>query len=128
MSSDAMPTEFDRTLAALTDLPDVVQTKESIIRAMPFLGVGGSTMFVVKTVRQKDDSERPARDTIFLELVKDNAQGGAVRLVLPPEVAALIHRQYDALTSKTRKKGARRAAETRKALGIVPNFKKKAKA
>jgi len=46
-------------------------------------------------------------------------------LIIPPEVADAIARQRDALTTKSRKRGARQAMETRKAAGWVPNFKKR---
>jgi hypothetical protein len=114
--SAAMPDAFDYAFAQLKDLPDVIQTKESIVRQMPFMGVGGSDLFVITTMRQKDRGE-----TIFLEHV---SKAGTVRLVLPPDVSAVILRQHEALNSKSRRRGAQAAVQTRKERGIEPAFLK----
>lgn len=116
--SSAMPDEFDRLLGVLDGLPDVVKTKPATHRAMPFMGVGGSALFIVSTVRQQFE-DKPSRDTIFLERV--NASG-TVRVVLPAEVADMIARQRDALAGKTRSKSARKLAAERKARGEKPGF------
>lgn len=114
----SMPTAYDRQLATLHDLPDVVKTKPSTLRVVPPLGVGGTEVFVVQTYRQ---SERG--DTLFLEVM---GASGAVRLVLPPPVTAAIARQRDALTSKTRSRAAKATAADRSARGERPAFLKRA--
>jgi hypothetical protein len=106
---------FDRQLGALHGLPDVVKTKPSTIRTIPPLGIG-TQIFIVQTYRQHEHG-----DTIFLEAY---GQGGPVRLVLPPKVAAVITRQRDALTEKTRSRAAKAVAEDRKARGITPAFRR----
>jgi len=122
-----MPEPFDRLLGALDGLPNVIRTKAATVRTMPLLGVGGAQLYIVQTVRQKSERDddgktvSAARDTIFLEYVSGER---AIRLVLPAEVADTIARQRDALTSKTRHAGARRAAATRAARGIRPAFLK----
>jgi hypothetical protein len=66
-------------------------------------------------------------DTVFVQYVDDC---GAVRIYLPPQVADAIVRQRDALTTKTRKRVGKDAAQARKARGELPAFmkaKKKAK-
>lgn len=126
----AMPDMFDRLLGALDGLPDVVKTKPSTIRTLPLLGVGGSCLHIVQTVRQQQTRTNKAgeevsfsRDTIFLEVV---GAEGTVRLAIPHEVADTIARQRDALSTKTRSKAARKLAAERKGRGELPGFMKKA--
>lgn len=73
---------------------------------------------MVQTYRQRERG-----DTIFLEVMD---QHGAMRLVLPAQVANLIARQRDALTAKARSKAAAATAQDRKAQGFQPGFLKKA--
>lgn len=127
-NTSGMPDAFDRLLGALDGLPDVVKTKPSTIRTMPLLGVGGSSLHIVQTVRQqqtrtnaKGEDIAFSRDTIFLEVV---GADGTVRLAIPPEVADTIARQRDALTGKTRSKAARKLAAERKDRGEIPFLKK----
>src|SRR2546426_7580798 len=90
---------FDRTIGVLQGLPDIVCTKTCVTRVVPPLGVGGTQLYVVQTYRQKEQG-----DTIFLEHVSET---GTVRLVIPPQVSAVIARQRDQLTAKTRSKAAK---------------------
>jgi hypothetical protein len=90
---------FDRTIGVLHGLPDVTLTKTSVTRVVPPFGVGGTQLCVVQTYRQRDQG-----DTIFLEYVSET---GTMRLVIPPQVAAVIARQRDQLTAKTRSKAAK---------------------
>lgn len=131
--SSAMPDEYDRLYAALDGLPDVVQTQSATIHVVPPFGVGGSTMYSVRTVRQRDvhvnkkgDEIGRGRDTVFLIVV--GAGAIATRLALPPAVCDAIARQRDALTARTRSKIARASAEARKARGEVPGFMRGRKA
>ena len=112
-----MPDYYDRQLAALHDLPDVVKTKAATVRNVPTLGIGGSQVFVVQTCRQRERG-----DTIFLEVM---GASGSMRLVLPPQVSSLIARQRDALTGKARSKAAQATAADRRARGVPPGFAKK---
>lgn len=116
-----MPDAYDRQLATLHDLPDVVKTKPSTLRTVPPLGIGGTQTWVIQTYRQADRG-----DTLFLEVV--GGAGEHVRLAIPPAVTSIIGRQHDALTSKTRSKAARASAADRKARGIQPGFMKGRKA
>lgn len=118
MSDSKMPDLFDRQIAALHDLPDVVKTKPATIRTVPPLGIGGTQVFVVQTYRQKDRG-----DTIFLEVMDT---GGNIRIALPSKVAVLISRQRDALTKKSRSKTAQERAADLKARGVTPGFMRKA--
>jgi hypothetical protein len=113
---------FDRTIGALHGLPDVTSTKTSVTRVVPPFGVGGTQLYVVQTYRQKEQG-----DTIFLEHVSET---GTVRLVIPPQVSAVIARQREQLTAKTRSRAAKAAAQDRKQRGEIPAFlksKRKAK-
>lgn len=115
-SQSRMPDAYDRQLANLHDLPDVVKVKASTVRVVPPLGIGGTQLFAVQTVRQVG-----VGDSIFLEMAE---AGGLVRLVLPPAVSALIARQRETLTGKARSKAAATQAADRKARGIRPGFQK----
>ena len=107
---------FDRTIGVLHGLPDVTHTKVAVTRVVPLLGVGGTQLYVVQTYRQKEQG-----DTIFLEHVSET---GTVRLVIPPQVSAVIARQREQLTAKTRSKAAKAVAQARKERGEIPAFLK----
>ena len=107
---------FDRTIGLLHGLPDVTEVKTSVTRVVPPFGVGGTQLYVVQTYRQKEQG-----DTIFLEHVSET---GTVRLVIPPQVSAVIARQREQLTAKTRSKAAKAVAQERKERGEVPAFLK----
>jgi len=85
-----------------------------VIQRNPAFGVGGTQLYVVQTYRQKEQG-----DTIFLEHVSET---GTVRLVIPPQVAAVIARQREQLTAKTRSKAAKAVAQERKERGELPAF------
>jgi hypothetical protein len=104
---------YDRQLGALKGLPDVIEVKPSTVRVtIPLLGL--SQTFIVQTIRQRD-----VGDHVFLETV---SRDGAIRIVLPPEVADTIARQRDALTAKSRSKAAKALAQVRKERGDLPAF------
>ena len=107
---------FDRAIGVLDGLPDVAHSKVAVKRVIPLLGVGGTQLYVVQTYRQREQG-----DTIFLEHVSET---GTVRLVLPPLVSAVIARQREQLTAKTRSNAAKAVAQARKERGEVPAFLK----
>jgi len=107
---------FDRTIGLLHGLPDVTLVKTSVTRVVPPFGVGGTQLYVVQTYRQREQG-----DTIFLEHVSET---GTVRLVIPPQVSAVIARQREQLTAKTRSKAAKAVAQERKERGEMPAFLK----
>jgi hypothetical protein len=110
---------FDRIIGSLHGLPDVMSTKPTTVRAvMPLIGMAQT--FIVQTYRQRDGDK--TSETVFLEYVDE---AGSVRMVIPPAVTKVIARQHEALTTRTKLRGAQAAAETRKALGIKPAFLKK---
>lgn len=110
--------KFDRLMGSLTDLNETVRSAETVTRDTPLFGVGeGTTTYITQTIRQKD-----VGDFIFVEVVSEE---GTVRLVLPPKVSAVIARQRDTLTDKSRSRAARAVAEDRKARGEVPGFMKR---
>jgi hypothetical protein len=104
---------YDRQIGALKGLPDVIEVKPSTVRVtIPLLGL--SQTFIVQTIRQRE-----VGDHVFLETV---SRDGAVRIVLPPQVADAIARQRDALTAKSRSKAAKALAQERKERGELPAF------
>ncbi len=107
---------FDRTIGLLHGLPDVTEVKTSVTRVVPPFGVGGTQLYVVQTYRQKEQG-----DTIFLEHVSET---GTVRLVIPPQVSAVIARQREQLTAKTRSKAAKAVVQERQERGEIPAFLK----
>ncbi len=118
--SGNMPDEFDRLLGLLDGLNGVTRTKGSTITVVPPMGVGGSRTFIVQTYRQRDehaDGGR-SRDTIFLQMGSGKE---FVRLAIPAEVADVIARQREALTTITRKRVGKALAADRKAAGITPS-------
>lgn len=106
---------FDRLLASLDGLPDVVQTRPTVMRVIPPFGLGVH-LYSVQTFRQRD-----AGDTVFLEYVSEN---GTTRIVLPPPVVDAIVRQRDQVTAKVRSRAGKLRAEEMKRLGIKPGFMK----
>lgn len=119
---------FDRALDNLHGAPDVISTKATTLVVVPPFGIGSHT-YIVQTYRQKElvkgargEDRAVSLDTIFLQ---DVAEGQTIRVVIPPDIADIIARQRDALTTKNRKRGARQAVQTRKELGIEPGFLRK---
>jgi hypothetical protein len=111
----ALGSIFDRTLRSLNGIPDAACTKASTVRSMhPVLEIAQT--FIVQTYRHKERG-----DTVFIEYIGTE---GSMRVALPPEVAEVIARQRDALTTKNRKRSAREQAAARKAAGIQPAFLK----
>lgn len=69
---------------------------------------GNAETWVVNTIRTD------GADTVFLQRV--NAEGG-VRFVVPSKVVAAIVAQRDALTGRSRRRGARAAVATKREAG-----------
>lgn len=120
--SGAMPDTYDRLLGSMDGLPGVTSTRPATIEVVtPILGT--SQTYIVRSFRQQrtDAEGKPtaAEFTLFVQHVEGSR---AVKLAFPPKVAELILRQRDALTEQARRRGARAAAETRKARGIVSTF------
>lgn len=105
--------EFSTALRMLEGHPEAV-LKVSIVPESDFYG--NVITWVVRTGRHD------GKDTVLLERM--DSSGGA-RFVLPPSVVAAIGRQQDSAISVNRRRGARKAAATRDAAGIRPNFGKR---
>lgn len=106
--------KFDRIMGSLDGRPDVTKSAATTIRlARPLVG---AETFIVQTYR-----EREKGDTICVEYASSE---GLVRIALPAQVADVIFRQRDALTTKVRKKVGRESAAARKARGEQPAFLK----
>jgi hypothetical protein len=104
---------FDRLIGTLHGLPDVISTKATTMRVVPTFGIG-TFLYAIQTFRQRDSG-----DTIFLEQISDS---GTVRIAIPPDVADVIARQRDQLTTKSRSRAGKRVAEDMKSRGIKPGF------
>lgn len=113
--SSGMPDPFDRQLAGLIDLPDVVKAGPVVKRTVPIFGIGGSSIYVVQTIRQG------AEHIVFLEVVDAE---GTKRIVIPAEVSDTIARQRETCSVLLRRKLSRQSAADRKARGIQPGFMK----
>jgi hypothetical protein len=120
-----MEDKYARLLGQFDGLPDTLATKDTTIRVVSPFGLEGSSLYVVKTVRMqhRDEDGRVTKseDTVFLEVYGDKPED-RFRGILPPAVTEAIARQRDALTDKSRAKGAKRRAEGDKAAGIAPGF------
>lgn len=109
----AMPSDFDRIIGALDGLPDVVMTQPSTKRIVPPLGVGGTQLYAIQTIRQGE------KHMILFEHVSNEA---TVRLVIPHEIAEIIARQRESVSVMLRKRLAKQTAANRKAAGWKPSF------
>lgn len=109
---------YDRMMGGMTGRGDVIKTAPAIRRTVTFLGP--TETFNVQTFRSEQTDQKPDKktgrypmgDTIFIE---HSSAKGFNRYVVPPQVAALIFQQRMALDSKTRKRAAAKAVETKKA-------------
>lgn len=104
MDDKPLPTDvFSTALRSLTANPSAV-VKQSTIDVVDFLG--NSVSWIVKTIRAD------GRDVVFIQRIDVN---GGDRWVLPEEVTAAITRQREGAVTVNRKRGAHKAAATRKA-------------
>lgn len=103
MNGDYKLSTYDRQLAGLDGVPDVVHTKPSTVRTVSF--IGQAETFIVTTYRHREKG-----DTIALEGMTGE---GTIRILLPPAVADAISRQRDALTAKVRSNVGKASAEAR---------------
>ncbi len=104
--------EFSATLARFRNHPGVVEKASTVERADFY---GNTETWVIRTLRSEGD------ETVFL--IRSSATT-STQVVLPAEVVATITRQHDGINKVVIKRGARKAAATRKALGHVPFTKK----
>lgn len=118
---DQLPDAFDRALAMLDGRPDVVHTKAATHTAMPVLGIGGSTTFVVQTWSERA-ADGSTKTTVFLQAFGGD---GHQRIVIPAPVCDTIARQRDAVSTKRRVIAGKRNAAERAARGELPGFMKK---
>jgi len=108
MSEHQTVSPFDRALGELVGLNEVTHTAPT---TKVTANIVGAQTFIVQTFRRVD-----VGDTIFLQYVSgDNDK--PIRISIPPAVADVIARQREALTTKSRKRGALKAVETRKESG-----------
>jgi hypothetical protein len=108
--SDSLLTDrFERARDSLWGQPGF-QRRNSTIITQGFSLIPQST-WIVETIRTDD------RVAIFLQSIdKDGGQ----RTVLPEKVCQAIYNQYRSITAKRKSARAKKAAETRKAKGVIP--------
>ncbi len=104
---------FDQVFSSLQGIPDATHVKATTIRTVTPVREQAQT-WIVQTARHREKG-----DTVFIEYMGPD---GTMRLALPPRVPAVIARQRDALTAKSRKLAGRERAAADKAAGIVPGF------
>lgn len=106
MAETKLPTDlFSTRRRELVDNPGAFQSTGAVTRTDAY---GNVEDWLVETFRVE------GVETVFLRI--NDAEGGR-RVMLPPEVAALLYRQRDTLIGKARKRGARQAVETKRAKG-----------
>lgn len=106
--NETLPTDaYSRELERLRNNPAAVETRRSSIEVKDLLG--NTETWITLTIRT-DKGE-----TVFLQRI--GAEGGS-RFFLPPAVTATIAGQRDQLTARNRRRGARKAVETKREAGI----------
>lgn len=112
-SESQITDRFERARDSLWGQPGF-QRRNSTIISQGFSLIPQGT-WIVETIRTDD------RVAIFLQVIdKDGGQ----RIVLPEKVCQAIYNQYHAITAKRKSARAKKAAETRRAKGIIPFAKK----
>lgn len=108
--------EFSIRLRELTDNPGAVRASSTINRIDFY---GNTETWVLDTFR--DDGQ----ETVFVQRVSANQE--PLRFIMPPEVTKSLVAARDRVVTHVRRRGARKAAATREALGITPAFLRKTK-
>lgn len=107
MAEQTIPTDlFSRRRREMEDNPGALGAA-STINVRDFYG--NLETWNIETFRVE------GAETGFLQR---NDSSGGVRLLLPPEVMAALRRQQAGIDSRSRKRGARQAVETKRAKGI----------
>lgn len=113
-----VPTDaFSRRRRELGENPSALGAG-STLHLIDFYGNGET--WVVETFRTEGEKGKP-ETTVFLQ--RSSLQD-PVRIMIRPEVMRAILRHDASIEARIRRRGARKAAATRKALGIVPGFLK----
>lgn len=115
--SDSSVSKYDRIMGQVNGFQ---HTRASMVRNMTMM-IGAVHTHIVQTFREPDTEDKRGGDFISIEIVTSE---GSDRFVLPPEVARVIARQREQLSTMSRKRAAKLKAKQRKAQGIVP-FQKK---
>jgi len=109
--SSALGDDFDRVVRNLEGVPDSVRTGVTTERVLsPVINIAQD--WTIQTIRQKEIG-----DWILLTRGSGDKY---LRLAIPPQITRVIARQYDQVSTKNRKRGARQAMETRRAAGHDP--------
>ena len=100
--------EFTLQLANWSDYPQATKVGPAIVQTQTFLG--NAETWTVQTIRHSDLGE-----AVFIQRIHSS---GSMQLALPPKVTEAIARQRDSISAKNRRRGARRAVETKRELGL----------
>lgn len=103
--------EFSIRLRELSDNPGAIRASSTINRIDFY---GNTETWVLDTFR--DDGQ----ETVFVQRM--SASEKPLRFIMPPPVMKALTGQRDRVVTSARKRGARKAAATREALGIKPAF------
>jgi hypothetical protein len=103
--------EFSISLRKLTDNPGAVRAQSTINRIDFY---GRTETWVLDTFRHD------GQETVFVQRI--SATDEPLRFIMPPEVTKALGAQRGRVVTSARKRGARKAAATREALGIRPAF------
>ena len=104
---------FERVRDSLWGQPGFQRRNSTIVNQEGFLLPLGT--WIIETIRTDD------RIAIFIQVI--DKEGGQ-RMVLPERVCQAIYNQYRSITTKRKSERAKKAAQTRKAKGIIPFNKK----
>lgn len=105
---------YDRAYGQMTGFP---HTAPASLAVGNFMGVGGVRNYTVQSFRVPE-----VGDTVFIIVAGPE---GLQRVHLPPEVARLVLRQHDSLSTQSRKRSAKARAARDKQAGVVPGFRRK---
>ncbi len=108
MNETTLPTDaYSRELDRLRSNPAGAETRRSSIEVKDLLG--HTETWIVFTIRTEKG------ETVFVQRI--GADGGS-RFYIPPAVTAAIAAQRDQITARNRRRGARKAVETKREAGI----------
>lgn len=111
--SDSSLDKFERARESLWGTPGFQRRNSTI--TTPGWAFMPSGSWIVETIKTDDAF------AIFLQVID---KSGGQRIVLPQKVCQAIYKQHESIMKIRRKVRAKRGAETRKQMGIIP-FQKK---
>lgn len=105
--------KFDRIRGGLEGV--AMFSKPSTVKHVQAV-TGKAESFIIESAKHEE-----LGTFVFIEALDEL---GVIRLALPPKVVAVIARQQDALSARSRSNAAKALAQARKDAGILPGFMK----